>query len=1254
MPTENEKDNRIESLLSQFAEFLAEFVKDPDLKNSETADQANGLLKMISNNLTELRASNRGLEEIRKSDKFGTDPTFAQRRQVFNEQISGAETSFQIEVVPSLKKLLEALKRDPSRLMLAQRLQQILDRTQPLMAEWSGASPTSLLHSVILVPVSDPGEREAIIRRQLLDIGQACRYTEEKEVERSSEGATSLMRDDVSKQKALFRYQPDIEPQRVEKEIMAFHSEFVLQRRDESDLRTGFFFTLSSPDPESPSIKRLSGEPIQIYGGSDLVNFFAKSGIIATPEDVESKLSGSGMSLGALSLMYHAELYYWVAVSPDQTSLTLLDSEANPLSRDAATPVLHSLGRSFENAGNRYLDLVETRPRLEKHENTGKSIAQQHRKSSSWFDYKVPSDPKFFVGRQKETEAFFDKIDAIKQRAYPSRSIVIEAPSGAGKSSFIFKLQDEAKGREAKPFIYSADSRGCFGDDFLAVVFSDFLDKLDYSRTISDANRGPLRDLLKTQFVSFNSIAMAIDSLNRVLREEGIIAILFLDQFEYLAPYPAVVHQIANFQASLNARQSNLVIGFGLRADMNLPRFSEFPFDAWSLIQKHSWRLQLGPLEKDAEQQLIKEVEKAIRVNFEPDFVTDMQQFVAGRPWVLKRVGAHLINEYQGAIDKTAVKIELRLEKFFAEDVRSLKDDELKLLKAIAKVGPASKEEVAEAARGLQPLHVDGLINSLVEQRLLSKIGDKYDTYHDRFKEYILQTLLDPDEKLRFEIETSLRAAKSTMMGGFGGIITTIITGPPIIISACANRELCLFATRGLADVMFELQGDVSRFPEADLPFTWFATVHRLYDMLAKEGRGDESLRKSAEESLDILISSLREEIGALSLPDKKKILDRLTLDDLEKHQEFWIEIYGKNEVLEAMVMAHLEQGEVEMAMRTLAEITEPRRFKMEAMIGTHLARSGQTDEASKIADKLATGISAVVDESLLSFKQGASRYLGTTAPRQFLEDYGLEWVWRKSRQNGITKEEIEAAELDLKHRIISEFDTVYAALMTEITLRTMLKGDVEEARRMWESYLAQRDPHSFSLLRKSADIETETDYLVSRTRLLSGQREEALRLVPGLRPLRAAEICLRLEMREEAEEFFEKAKKAEEMEIKAKEEKIKEKGISDEIAYPEFMKDRVDWGTEIASVYLRAGKYHEAEELLKRYGIKQDDSTELYADAAKTLLQFGEIEVARPLVEKIMKYVFGVSSEAEKIRPWLPSLGWPYMAAYYIADMLE
>src|SRR5262245_10215 len=281
MPIENEKDNRVENLLSQFAEFL----NDPDLKQSESADQVDDLLKMVSDKLTELRAGHGGLEEIRKSDQFGTDPTLAQRRQILIKQISSVETSFQIEVVPGIKNLLEVLRKDPSRQMLAQRLRQILDRTQPLMSEWSGAPSTSLLHSVFLVPANDPGERKTMIRRQLLDIGRACKYHEDEEVESTSESATSLMRNDVSKQKALFRYAPNIDPQRVENEIKAFYFDYDMRQEKEPNPLTGVFFTLSCLDPESPVIKRLSEKSFQIYGGSDLVNFFADSRMIVAPED---------------------------------------------------------------------------------------------------------------------------------------------------------------------------------------------------------------------------------------------------------------------------------------------------------------------------------------------------------------------------------------------------------------------------------------------------------------------------------------------------------------------------------------------------------------------------------------------------------------------------------------------------------------------------------------------------------------------------------------------------------------------------------------------------------------------------------------------------------------------------------------------------------------------------------------------------------------------------------------------------------
>jgi hypothetical protein len=500
----------------------------------------------------------------------------------------------------------------------------------------------------------------------------------------SVDRTTLLMESDMTQQTRVVRYvsRPIIQVQESTIEVQAFWSVLIIEKQKSpgpvNDIK-GYLLAPFSNSRDSLKLESVIQNDISMYQAEDIVNILAESGKIASSEEVVKRLGeGPFNRIGALSLIYHQQKYYWLVISSDQKDLTLLDSNSEPLPLDSGKRVLeHCASLVDPNYLNRYVDL-SGRSEVQEREFVTPSIAKKHEKSNSWFDYMVPSHPEFFVGRQKEIENFFTKINDMYQNNFKSRGIVVDGPSGSGKSSFIFKLQYVAEQPNSISYIYSVDSRGCFGPDFLAVVFRDFLNSI-FGKIKNTLSRNLLLELMKMSFASFNNILFAARQLSETLRKEGIIAVLFFDQFEYLTPYPTVVSNIASFQLDLSDYGGNIVIGYVLRSDMNLPRFSEFPFDVWSRIQKDSWHIQLGSLEEVAERELISEIEKTLNSAFQPDFVKEIQEFSKGRPWVLKRIGAHLINKYRQTFKEAgSIKLELRLEELFAEDVRFLTDEEKK------------------------------------------------------------------------------------------------------------------------------------------------------------------------------------------------------------------------------------------------------------------------------------------------------------------------------------------------------------------------------------------------------------------------------------------------------------------------------------------------------------------------------------------------------------------------------------------------
>jgi hypothetical protein len=776
---------------------------------------------------------------------------------------------------------------------------------------------SSIFQQIYLTDI-DPGEKQKAMRQQLVDIGQALQCDVKKEIEVNNEGVKMLMKTKTTNQEILMSYVPNIEQQKLRNEVLASYGLFWAEKKGAGMLK-GRFFTLASIDP---SLLDLSlGDDFQVYGGSDVVNLLATIYKISSTKEVREKLAGGPLRNGPLSLIYYRLEYYWFVMSDDRTRLTLLNGVGEAMSQDYAKPILLTIVNLIGgNAEGRYVDLTKIGKAEEMQMQKFKpSVAKQQDKSNSWFDYLLPSHPDFFVGRNKEIQDVFVKIDEIQQNSYPGRGIVIEGASGSGKSSFIFKMQSQRDKINSNCFIYSVDSRGCFGPDFLGVVFEDFLRRIRNWEIIETLNKQYLMDLLEEArpFTDSKSITFTTRYLSRMLKEDGLIVLLCFDQFEYLVPYPSVVGDIANLLENVNLQKSNIVIGVISRTDMNLPQFSDFPFDFWSRIQKQSWHLQLGPLDNAAEQHLIAKMQDFVGKTFRKEFLDEILQFSQGRPWVLKHVGAHLVSKYKEMPQKTPTKLELRLEELFAEDLRSLNDYERRVLKAIAKTGPATISEIKLEDGLSQEGHLK-IVDALVDGRLISKIGEKYDIYHDRFKEYILKQMLDPNEKLRFEIQTTLRAGRF-MMGGVQGYLMLIMTAPNLILESNTNKPLCLEVSQEIADRFYFL-GQQDRAVQRigwlqtesqnkdDFTSNCCLTAYKMYSILSKQSQTSEQLLGRKRQILELIIQTLGKTSSNTLVEETIGRLDEI---DLEECQDRLMKLMNRQSVIIGMIKGFINCGSI-------------------------------------------------------------------------------------------------------------------------------------------------------------------------------------------------------------------------------------------------------------------------------------------------------------------------------------------------------
>lgn len=971
---DRDRVDRIEQNVSKLLIWLGES-KDK-LIGLGYGSQVEDIQRSLGDKLTTLR-TNLSILEGFKDDPFQTEPTIQSERYRHIQQIQNVRTSLEFDIIPSLKKLHKDLKLKIDDKDFAYGLGQIIDDIKRGVSKDTAEEPISSKLDVIIILDNDLGERQNAITHQMMDIAQALQFDIKNEVEIKNECAKVFVQHKTTNHLVLMYYVPNIEQQKLVTEVLAFYGVYSKQKKSSSTL-TGQFFTAALIEQALPSLEEYLGEDFKINGGPDIVNLLTNANNISSPEKVKDRLSQGPLKFGTLSLIYYQLEYYWMALSEDRTYFSLLNGKGEAISEEDAEHILISIVNLIGgNARERYIDLTKVKhPEKAQILNFKPSVAKQHDKSNSWFDYLLPSHPDFFVGRNKEIQDAFQKIDDIQYNKYPGRGIVIKGASGSGKSSFIFKLGSQTDKANSECFIYSVDSRGCFGPDFLAVVFEDFIRNLLGWKKLETSDKQYLLDLLEEAkpLASFKSIISTAKHLSRTIKEKGLITLLCFDQFEYLTPYPNVVSDIANLLENMNLQKSNIVIGFILRTDMNLPHFSDFPFDFWSRIQKQSWHLQLGPLDNVAEQQLVLKMEESIGRNFSKEFCDEILQFSQGRPWVLKRVGSHLVNKYRKATQEAPIKLELRLEELFGEDILFLSDDERKNLKAIAKAGPASISEIE--LEDMLSQNILRVVDALVDRRLISKIGEKYDVYHDRFKEYILKQMLDPNEKLRFEIETTLRAGRF-MMGGIQGYLMLIMTAPYLILESSTNQRLCLDVSREIADRFYALRQQDGALQRVEwLPTksqnkdsflsNCCLTAYRMYSILTTQFQTDERIYRRKEEILNQILEDLAK-LSPTTLVEQA--ISSLDEADLEKYQDRLVKLLNRPVVIRGMIKRLVNSGSIN-KLKTLLndeQWQKEDRLRINIEVTRYVINLGRIEEADLIYEEITSTLKEISEQGILS-----------------------------------------------------------------------------------------------------------------------------------------------------------------------------------------------------------------------------------------------------------------------------------------------
>ena len=344
------------------------------------------------------------------------------------------------------------------------------------------------------------------------------------------------------------------------------------------------------------------------------------------------------------------------------------------------------------------------------------------RGSSSCFEYQFPASPEFFVGREvilKDLDLF---VNEVIEKSTSSRGLVFEANSGWGKSSTV--LASVAQLRNAGHFAVAIDSRTASSSQFI-------LQAIDYALKSSHGTNSPLvQEDAGSVITGFDGVVEALVKVGKRLEERGKVLLMFLDQFENVFSLNDALSRIRDLFVKLVDVQTNVIFGFSWKTDL-VGLTNEFPYQIRDTITSSSKRLGLNTFSDVETNTLLDRLSEDLRTTLRKDLRFFLSEFSQGYPWLLKKLCAHVKAQRDtGVHQQNIAESLLNVEELFQGDLRGLSAEEDDTLRRIARVAPVSALELGEEFK-------PEVVQSLVDARLLVRVGPKYDVYWDIFRDYL-------------------------------------------------------------------------------------------------------------------------------------------------------------------------------------------------------------------------------------------------------------------------------------------------------------------------------------------------------------------------------------------------------------------------------------------------------------------------------------------------------------------------------------
>lgn len=497
----------------------------------------------------------------------------------------------------------------------------------------------------------------------------------------------------------------------------------------------GFYREYCEANPEITL--RLLQEP-------DVLDALIDGQVVISPEAFQAKISPNG-SPGDRVLVCADKGFFWLqyiipAGGGIANQLQLFDALGNPISDQSTVLYLTELLPELP----QFQLLTPPLDRASRSNLKSEALDEvvELRGSSSCFEYQFPAAPEFFVGRQTLLEKAEKCADAVVEKRTSCRALLFEANSGWGKSSLVLATVDRLnrKGHYAVAF----DSRSASTPSFIVRVTQHVLNRFgDFGGCIQQ----------KPVVGGLEGAGQTLISIGKQLEEHRKLLFICFDQFENVFHILDVLTRLAQLCLSVSDARTNLVLGFSWKTDLvGLTR--EFPYRWRDTIIESSDLVRLSQFSDTETGALLDLLAEDLNTRLRRDLRFLLSDFSQGYPWLLKKLCAHVKNQrHSGVAQSDMVRGLLNVEQLFLDDLQGLTAQQEDALRRTARLAPVNIWDLAEE---FSP----ELVQSLVDRRLIVKVGSKYDIYWDIFRDYLNTGKLPIEEVyiLRAQVGSILKA----------------------------------------------------------------------------------------------------------------------------------------------------------------------------------------------------------------------------------------------------------------------------------------------------------------------------------------------------------------------------------------------------------------------------------------------------------------------------------------------------------------